>query len=55
MNKKLNIILYILGIILALTVFVLIILNAIPLPGTIAILVIGIVLIVISPFKLLKL
>jgi len=54
MNKKLNIFLYVIGIILALIAVVFMIFNILPLSARIAIIIVGIALIATSPFKLLK-
>jgi uncharacterized MnhB-related membrane protein len=54
MKSKLNIFLYIVGIILALTAAFFMIFDILPLPARITISIVGIALIAMSPFKLLK-
>ncbi len=54
MNKRLNIFLYVIGIILALIAVFFMIFDVLPLPARITILIVGIALIATSPFKLLK-
>jgi len=54
MDKKLNIFLYVIGIILALIAVAFMIFNILPLSARITILIVGIALIATSPFKLLR-
>ena len=54
MKSKLNIFLYVVGIILALIAAIFMIFDILALPARITILIVGIALIATSPFKLLK-